>query len=38
MHHTLMDNLIEQPYLTALLDSPIAQPYCTALLDSLNLI
>ena len=31
----LTDNLIGQPYWTALLDSLIGQPYWTTLLDSL---
>ena len=35
LHHTLTDNLIEQPYWTTLLDNLIGQPYCTALLYSL---
>ena len=34
-HHTLTDNLIGQPYWTALLYNLIVQPYCTALLYSL---
>ena len=33
--HTLTDNLIEQPYWTALLYSLIVQPYCTTLLSNL---